>query len=85
MIVFHELTHKFDFRNIDKTDERICFLGCGDDAGYYKFYYNIEDREEVLRIHKYSERNADIVSILWCLISFFIVIKTYDILEKCKI
>ena len=66
---FHELTHKYDFRNVEKTDDYICvWFGCFGDVAYYYANYDPND-EEVLKVKEYTERHAIIVSLIWFIIS----------------
>jgi hypothetical protein len=70
---FHELTHKYDFRNVEKTDDYICvWFGCSPYIAYYYANYDPED-EEVLNVKEYTERHAIIVSIIWLILSSIIL------------
>lgn len=57
-IYAHELSHKYDFRNIEKTNEDFCVgFNCNEGSfGHYKFESKITP--EVLEIHKYTEFKA---------------------------
>ena len=82
-IPLHELTHKFDFRNIEKTNEKMCILGCGDAVGYYSFEIAQSEEEEYQRIHRYTEIHAYSITVIWLIISLFILNKMDDFL-RCK-
>lgn len=61
-IYLHEMTHKFDFRNIEKTNEEICVLMCDEGFGSYTFEFEFQ-KEEIERIDQYTETHAGLVTI----------------------
>ena len=57
-VYFHELSHKVDYRNIDKIDEDFCVLNnCNGKAGNYKFSA-IGQENEINKISQYTEIKA---------------------------
>jgi len=74
VIFIHENFHKFDYRNIEKTEDSICYLSFGTDAGaYYNFTYKNSQEDIVNKKHKTAEFKAYSFTIpiyfiyLWCL------------------
>ena len=66
-IYAHELSHKWDFRNIEKTNEEFCVLNnCNDGTvlGNYGFTSDDKYRDEIERISKHTEIRAYAVSLL---------------------
>ncbi len=72
----HELTHKFDYRNIEKTNERVCvFKNCDDGAvGSYSFCVDDSQLKETQKISKYTEINASLVSLSFVFLFFLLVL-----------
>lgn len=78
----HELTHKFDYRNIEKTNEHIClYFNCSSEnvsrVGYYEFEYTYSDkdtREKVKEISSYTEKHAYFVMEMFIIICCIILL-----------
>ena len=82
-IYLHELSHKVDYRDIDKVDEDFCVLNDCGEAGSYTFSYYDYDDEKVKRVEQFTEYKAYFVTIniLLCyiLLSILIFLKTKDL------
>lgn len=78
-IAGHELIHKYDYRNIEKTNESFCFGSCGEGFGHYTFIPNEEQREEAMKIHQTTEIRAWTFTIsilvLYLVIIIYLMIK----------
>lgn len=75
--ILHENLHRFDFRNIDKISEEVCYLDSNIE-GYYKVNPKAGQDEEVDNIKKYWEYRAYGVTffiLMIFIVSFFITFK----------
>jgi len=73
----HEYYHKFDYKNIETINERVCVLNnCGDgNLGSYTFdLVNAEDYDKVLEIKKYTEYKAYSVQSAYILLCILLVL-----------
>ena len=80
----HELTHKFDYRNVETSNEKIClFIGCSSETstrlGYYYFEYNESEEAEIEIIDEYTEIHAYRTSSIFFFLCWVILL---GILEK---
>jgi len=61
-IIGHENMHKWNYRNVTKLSEEVCYLNFNWSSdnwiGYYKMEYPNEQKEEVNKLKEYSEFKA---------------------------
>lgn len=73
LALVHELSHMYDYRHIEKENEKICvWFGCGGDIAYYYAQFNENDKN-CLIVDEYTEKNAIISSITYSIISLIIL------------
>ena len=73
----HEYYHKFDYRNIETTNENVCVLfNCeSGHLGSYTFdLINDNDYIDVLKIREYTEYKAYLIQSAYCLSCFLIIL-----------
>jgi hypothetical protein len=82
--IIHELSHKYDFREIEKTSENTCFLTLsGKDVAFYEFSSPSNNSKEINKINQYTEVKAYSLDIILALIYFFsLIIVIKSILTK---
>lgn len=68
--VLHELSHRYDFRDIEKKNESTCFLSFSDNVGYYSFSASPDQYEKIQEIDKYTEFKAYSIDGILMLIYF---------------
>lgn len=87
----HELTHKWDLRNVSIGSGDTCILNLptsenGYQVGYYRYEYDTEKREEIEGIYKYAEWKAYFVeSLLFLLVVWAIFETKLDYEEKSQV
>jgi hypothetical protein len=83
-IVLHEYVHKFDYRNIEKFNEKMCILDCDGNAGYYSFEYYLDEEnyQKYLEISKYTEFHAYFADFIWSFVSYFILKKILNFYKR---
>jgi len=82
----HELTHKFDYRNVETSNEKIClFIGCSSEIstrlGYYYFEYSRSDETELEIIDEYTEihaYNTSLIFLFICVIIFLYLLVKFQ-------
>lgn len=80
--IIHENIHRWDYRDILKTDEEICYLTFGNEGafGYYQFYTT--EPEEVDKIRLKSEIRAYSVNFILTLIYLLCLFELFWSKEK---
>ena len=76
-LYIHEYSHKWDYRNIEKTNEKVCVIyDCGDgNLGRYSFKLtNTNEYDKVLEIKKYTEYKAYLMQFDFVLINTIIAL-----------
>ncbi|MDP2947051.1 MAG: hypothetical protein Q8N88_02965 [Nanoarchaeota archaeon] len=66
--IIHELSHKIDFRKINKNSEQICFLEFSENSAKYSFSANPSEIKKISEINKYTEIKAYSLNFLLALI-----------------
>lgn len=70
--ILHEEFHRFDLKNIEKTNEQICYLSPSKNIGFYTFEVKSqEEQNKVEEIRKFTEYKAYSVDIIITLIYAF--------------
>ena len=81
--IVHENIHRFDFKEINKTYEDICYLRLGDSiSAHYRFAFAEEERNEFERIHEYTEFKAYGMNILLIIIYVFCFFMTLNWIKE---
>jgi hypothetical protein len=83
---FHEYSHYFDYKPINKTSDELCVLNLptslsmhlNSSAGYYKFSADESEKQKVDKISKYTELKAYMID------GFFIFISTFAMIIVIK-
>jgi len=88
-IPVHELTHKFDYRNVEKSNEKIClFIGCSSEIstrlGYYYFEYSRSDETELEIIDEYTEIHAYRTSSIFFFVCWVIFLGIFEKFQEEK-
>jgi hypothetical protein len=85
-IYIHELTHKYDFKDIDKTNEKMCVLiNCEYNNKVYFGYYIFEsDDITVQRISIYTENNAMFAQLMYTIfmLALFLLFWIYKLINQ---
>lgn len=79
--IIHEQIHKFDFRNVEKESDYICYLGTNL-FGTYRLDYPIEQKEEVDRIASTTELKAHIPVVIFCFLYIFSIFTLWNYIKK---
>lgn len=78
--VLHEEFHRFDFRDVEKTNEEICYLAPGKNMGYYTFYVlEGKEQDKVEEIQRFAEYKAYSIDIL---ITFIYILCLVNLLKN---
>jgi len=75
--LIHELIHKSDFKEIKKTNERMCILTFPNETGFYEFSFDKKQIPQYNKIMEYTELKAysiELMIIIIFIISFFIAL-----------
>ena len=87
-IILHEQSHKWDYRNIPKTNEDICYFNCKTEGavGYHSFQSEPKYKPELERIDKFTEKKAYLIGAMpvlaYCLGVMIVLRGVHNIIKR---